>query len=153
MPITKQPAWRGITGDVDIRPAVIVIVRRNRRHWVRTGGSQYSRGPAHIRECSIAVVVKELNESCGKAARPAIHGHSLPCAIGILARSRQPFQSRVEIVGDKKIQSPVAIVVHPRTARPVTHSGLSKSCFLGYIGESSVSVVVIKHVAAIVGNE
>src|SRR5690349_16625096 len=97
--------------------------------------------------------MKKLRVPGGQTPWPAVHGDSLPGAIGVLAGLGEFLQGRTEIVRDEKIQVPVAVVIDPTASGAVTDNTLRETCAFGYVGKSSVPVVVIEHVVPVVGDE
>ena len=104
-------------------------------------------------ERAVAVVPEQLHEPRRQAARPAVHGHSLPGAVGVLAGPGQLLERRVEIVGDAQVEVSVAVVVHPGAAGAVAHGVLAKPGLLRHVGECAVAVVAVQHVVAVVGHK
>ena len=151
--VAKEPARRRIAGDVDVGPAVVVVVRGHGGHRVRARGGRDARLPADVGERAVAVVVKELHRSGRQPARPAVHRHALPAAVRVLAGFRQLLERRVQVRRDEEIETAVAIVVDPRAARSVAHIVLLQARLRGHVGERAIAVVVIQHVLAVVGDE
>ena len=112
--VAKEPARSGVARDVDVGPAVVVVVGGNGSHGIRAAGGCDAGLPADIGERAVTIVAKQLNESGRQAPWTAVHRHALPAAVGVLARLGQFLERGVEIIRDEQIQVTVAIEVHPR---------------------------------------
>ena len=153
MLVAKQPARGRVARDVDVGPAVVVVVGGHGRHRIGAAGGGDAGLAADIRERAVAIVAKQLNEPGRQAARTAVHRHALPAAVGVLSRLRQFLERGVEVIGDEQIEVTVAIEVHPRAPGPVSHRVLAQAGLGGHVAERPVAVVAIQHVVAVVGDE
>src|SRR5215472_1100517 len=97
--------------------------------------------------------MKQLSVPGRKAARAAVDGHSFPAAVGILTWLRQLLNHCVEVIGHKKIELTVSIVVYPGASGTVSSRALCKSGLLRHVGEGAVAIVVIKHIVTVVGDK
>src|SRR5262249_7968572 len=76
--IAEQEAWRGITGDVDIGPAVVIEIRGHGSHHVATLGLGDSRRPAYIAESTVSIVVIECSNAGRQSSWSTHHRSALP---------------------------------------------------------------------------
>ena len=153
MLVAEQPARRRIARDVDVGPAVVVVVGGHRGHGVRARRRCDPRLPCDVCERPVAVVPEQLHESGRQAARPTVHGNALPGAIGVLSRLGQLFERRVHVGGDTQVQVSVAVVVHPRATGAVADGVLTETGLLRHVGKCAVAVVVVEDVVAVVGDK
>src|SRR2546428_10251277 len=95
---------------------------------------------------TVPVVPVELARERSVIARPAVFAPARVVVALFVASNRKCVVSRY-----KKIQKAVAVVIEERRARAegiVAHAGRG-----GYIGERSISVVVIQNVPAVVSHK
>src|ERR1700730_14915135 len=133
MLIAKEPTGRGIAGYINVGPTIVIVVRGDCGHGIRTSGRGDAGHPADIGEGSVAINTEYKYRPRGQAARTAIHGNTFPGAVRVFARLGQLFERGVEIVSHEQVQPSVAIVVYPGTAGAVTYGGLSQSGSFGHL--------------------
>src|SRR5580704_9069005 len=122
--ITKQPARSGITGDVNVGPAVVIVIGCNACHGIGTSRGRHSTLFTDISKSAVPVVMKKLHEACWQASGTAVHRNAFPGAVRIRAGFGQIFESSAEVVGHKEIEVPVAVVIDPGAARAVADGTL-----------------------------
>ena len=143
---------RGIVGDVDVGPAIIVEVADADTESVGAAHFGDARAFGHVRKRAVAIVVVEDVGVAVQSGRPARYHHGFIEAGSALGNWRR-LQIEINVVGDEEIELSVAIVIEEGAACSPADSLSSDSCFLAYIGEGAVAVVVIQHVLAEVGDE
>src|SRR5258708_28763741 len=111
--VAEQQAGRGVAGDVNIRPAVTVKIGGSRRERVIRRGCQNAGWLAHIRECSVSVVVVQTASFLRKPPWPTEDRNTCPIAGGILAADRDLVRVENNILIDEQIQPAVAMIVGP----------------------------------------
>src|ERR1700683_5434391 len=89
--------------------------------------------------------------SGGKAERPTLHGNPLPIAVGVRPRNGRTLQVEVNIVRNKQIEAPAAVVVQKTTSRAPARRVTRKAGGLGHIAEGTVTVVAVELVVSEVG--
>ena len=146
--VVKQNAGLGIDGDVNIRPAVVIEIVRDRGDGIARAGFQDAGFLRDIGESSVAVVVIENVGVAGETARAAHDRNSFPLAKR-LARGRRSFCGiELDVVADEKIQMAVAIVIEPGAARAPADLLVVDAGFARDIGERAVAVVVKQNVVS-----
>src|SRR6185436_3215811 len=88
----------GVVGDVDVGPAVVVVVEDERREAEGRPGGQQARLLGHVAEGAIAVAAKQHVLGAGEAMRAAHHAEALPEAVAA-ASSRVASRVSVRDVG------------------------------------------------------
>src|SRR5947207_6385056 len=86
--VHEQQARRGIAGNIDIGPPIIIEVGGRYVHAVSGRGFPDSRRLAGISESSLAVVSKQPAMSRRQTSWAAIHGKAFPGTVRTLARLR-----------------------------------------------------------------
>ena len=151
--VLEVEAWRGIAGNIDVGPTVVVKVRGNGRHPVRPASRFNPSLGAYVGEMALTVVAIQVAASRRQAARAAVHGHVLVEAEVFLARLRRRGGIEVQVVRDEKIEMTVPVVVDPRAARTPSALRDKQTGFLGHVLECAPAVVAIEHVLAPIRDE
>src|SRR6185369_7787832 len=84
--VHEQQARRGIAGDVNVGPTILVEVGGDRGHAITATLRSDARCGADISECAVAVVAVEGMDSARQTAGSAFDGNSLPGAIDVCSR-------------------------------------------------------------------
>src|SRR5262249_13762452 len=100
-----------VTGDIDVRPAVVVEVRRRDAEPIAATRPQDAGFFGDIGEGSVAVVVIKNIVSKGQAAGAAHDGDFLPDAEVAFAGLGGFRQVEIDVVGDEQIEVTVPVVV------------------------------------------
>src|SRR5207237_7201569 len=88
-----------------------------------------------------------------QSAGSAHYRQSLPLAKSALAGARCGGQVEVHVVGDEKVQEPVAVVIEKATAGPETDPRDRKLRLCSRIFERAVSAVAVEDVVAVIGHQ
>ncbi len=152
MVVAIEDGWCGVAGDVDIGPAVVVVVERGDGEAVVTVGVLEAAGFADVFEFAAAeVVIKDIG-CAGQAARTAHDGDALPHAAEASAGLGSCCQIEVDVVGDDEIEFAVAVVVDESAAGAPLLTGAGDSGLFGYLFEGAVALVVEEAVLAVAGD-
>ena len=145
---------RRIVSDVNIRPAVVVQVRRRNAETVGAHGGPHAGFLAHIGEGSVTVVVVQDVASAGQAGWSARDQDPLVSA-GTVFRLGSRRQIEINIVRDEEIQMTVLVIVDKATAGVPADlgPGLDKSGLLRDISKCTVPVVAVKNVLAVISHK
>jgi hypothetical protein len=149
--VTEQQAGSGIAGHIDIRPAVVIEIRGNRREAVSSVRLVYASGGCDIGECAVAVVATEGMIPIGQAARPT--EYTLRVAIIRLSRARRRFHVERQIVRDEQVQFSVTVVIEKGTTGAKARLRTEQAGLFRDIGERTVAVIAVKRVLPPAGEE
>ncbi len=149
--VHEEQTGSGVTGDVDVLPAVFIKIGGDDRHAVGGWGVVDAGFLSYVSEGPVAVVAIEGMLTGGQAARSAFDGNTFRAAVGIFARSGSVFERKTDVVGNKQIEMAVAIVIHERATSAKPRLVTQKTSGFGDVGESAVAVVAVKRVLAEVG--
>src|SRR5216684_1594874 len=147
-----ESAGRGIVGNINVGPAVVVEVGGEHSQTVGAVGTENSRSFGNVAERSVSVIVVENVLSSLQSGRAARHHHALIEARTRLGNGRSR-QVEINVVGDEKIEAAVAIVIDKRATCVPARAFARHARLLADVGESSISVVVVENVLAVVGYE
>ncbi len=115
--VAQQQTRRSIAGNVDIPlSAIPVEVGRNGCQRIAWLNGRHAGCVAHIRKCPVSVVVVKPARLLRKAAWPAVNRNIPPLAIRRFPASWNLIRIEYQVVRDKQIQQPIAIVIDPRAA-------------------------------------
>src|SRR5690242_2325621 len=81
-----------------------------------------------------------------QAPRPAFHRNSLPPAVRVLTGRGCVFKRKAHVVGNEKIQTSIAVVVHEGASGSKPWLLAPQPGRFGHIGESAVAIVAVKRV-------
>ena len=151
--VLEEDARLRIHRHVDIRPAVVVEIVGHGGDGVTRAGLRDARPLGDVLESPVAVVVIENVRAAGQAARPTHRRDAFPLAHTRFARGGDFLEVEVNVVADKKVEQPVAVIVEPAAARTPTHPLVPESGPFGYIGECAVTIVTEENVVAPVSQE
>src|SRR5262249_31051014 len=104
-----------ITGNVNVRPTIIVKVRDERTESVDRGGLRNPTGGRKVRKSPVTVIVIENISSARQTLRTTVDWDTLPNAI-LVALGHRFLEREVDIVCHEKIQVPVFVIVKKRTS-------------------------------------
>src|ERR1019366_6672274 len=141
--VSEKPIEQLVVGDEEIHAAVKVKVSHCRSHAFSRMRAQsiLDRG---IPECPVSVIEEQLVGSW------LVHLWMTVVAMALVLTDRLVLSIPLEIVDDYQVQETIIIHVHPNPTHPperaVLRIGLIESCLGGYIGECSVSVVVVERI-------
>src|ERR1017187_1263144 len=96
--IHEEETWRRVADDIDVRPAILVEVRRDYGHTVTGPGLRESSCFRHVGEGAVAIVAIKRMPAEGQAARAAVDGHSFPVAVGAGTGPRHVRKVEYQIV-------------------------------------------------------
>ncbi len=151
--IAEEQTRRGIAGDIDVRPSVVIEIRGN------CGQSVASLGPADagcgrdIGEGAIAIIAIERMAPVGQALGTAAHRHALVIAACAGARARHRLCIEDKIVRHEQVELAIPIVIEKSATGAKARLRIHQSRCLGDVGEGAIAVVVIQRVLAPVSNE
>ena len=166
--IAIEQTRRTVAGDVDVGPSVVVEIGCRRSHAVRsrrlpvTADEDHRRRPArasdprrfrHVGECAVAAVAIEDIRAAGESQWSTRNRDVVVATVGRLTGPRRRRRIEIHIVGDEQIEMAVAVVIQKAAARAPARSGSSDSGLFRDVGKRAVTVVVIEHVPAPVGDE
>ena len=141
----------GVVGDVQIRPAVIVVVSPNHAQAVAMLGIADARLFGNVFELAVAQVVKQEVGLALHAPGAALHQDSLEAAILLVAaKDRQVVHVEVHVARDEQVNLAVAIVVGPGRAGAESADG--DPGFVGYVLKLAVAEIVVERIAAETGD-
>src|SRR5579863_9576266 len=108
----------------------------------------------HICERAIAVVAVKRVDTCDHAPRPAIDRNPF-IATGRIRGGGfgRVFEIELNVVGHKKIQQPIAIVVQESATSAEARDLAAQPGFFGYISKGSVPIVPVQFVSPIISAE
>ena len=89
----------------------------------------------------------------GQAARSAVDGQPQVPTVSIGAGLGRRVEAELEIVGDKQIETAVAVIVEEGAAGVVAHAILNEARFARHIAKAFAAFVAIEHVLAPVSDE
>src|ERR1700674_1918773 len=89
--------------------------------------------------------------ACEQPPRSAFNGNSFPSTVGVFARSGSIFKGKANVVGNEEVKISIAVIIHEGAARAKPLLIAPKPGGFCYIGESSVSVIAVKHVLPEIG--
>jgi hypothetical protein len=150
--ILVEGASRGIVGDINIGPTVVVEVGGEHSKAVGAVGVGDAGSFRNIGEGAITMVVEENILAAVQAWRTAGHHHAFVQARAGF-RNGSGGQVHIDVVGDEKIELAVAIVIDECTAGIPALTVGGNAGFGGDIGERAVAIVVVEDVFAEVSNE
>ena len=134
VPIDPQLVRRAVVGDVDVEPAVAVVVAHRDAEPRAVRLRDAGRGGA-VDEASTAVVAKQPGGHGAIRARAAVVARARRVVALLVGRRRE-----VDVVRDEEIERAVAVVVEERGAG--APSGIREARLLRDVGERAVAVVV-----------
>ena len=157
MVVAVKDGGGGVAGDVDVGPAVLVVVEGGDGEAVVAVGALEAAGFADVFEltgssASAAEIVIDHVGRAGKAARTAHDGDAFPHATGASAGLGSCREIEVDVVGDDEIEFAVAVVVDEGAAGAPLFAGACDSGLLGYFFEGAVALVVEEAVLAVAGD-
>ena len=168
MVVVVEQTGRFVTGNVDVRPPVVVEIRCTRRHAIRSNGEPVvadrggiGRPPwpgdtcclRDILERPVAAIVIENVGSSGPALGAASHGNPVIHAEFVGTGERGDTGIKIHIVSDKEVQVSITVIVQKAASSvPLrTRTFLDEPCALGHIREGTVAIIVIQDVSTPVG--
>ena len=144
---------RGVVGDNQIKPTVIIDIGERRPESVVEAGIRNTRFYAHVGEGPVAVVMEKMVLLSVQTARTAHHAlSSVPAGLALhlgTARYGGIIKIKLDITGDEKIEAAIAVVVAERCAcGPASQRDASS---FADVSKSSIVVVMIQVVLAKIG--
>ena len=116
MIVLEKRRGRGIVGDIDIRPTVVVEIADQHAETVSALLLQDARSFGNVGERAIAVVVKQNVFAALQAGRPAGDDQAF-IETGPAFGQRRGLGIEVDVVGDVQIEVAVAVVIDERRSR------------------------------------
>ena len=144
-----EDGGRGVAGDVDVGPAVVVVVEGGDGEAVVSGGLLEAAGFAEVFEFPVAEVVVEDVGGVVEAARAAHDGHAFPHAACGFSGRRNLGEIEVDVVGDGDVELAVAVVVDEGAASSPLLAGAGDSGCLRHFLKRPVAFVVVEAVEAV----
>jgi hypothetical protein len=138
----------GVIRDVEIGPAVVVIVAPDDAETVVGVGVVHAGFLRDFFKCSVATIVIEQVGFSEHAPGTALHDDAAEFAT---AERSDVGEVDVNVPGDKNIDEAVPIIIRPCSAGHETaaaHSG-----FVGDIFKSAITAVAVESIAAVAGDE
>src|SRR5438034_84477 len=144
--VVEQYARFGIHGHKNIRPAVVIKIVGDSGDRISRAGFQNACLFGNVRERAVAIVVEEDVCVPGKTPGAAHDRDTFPLAGQPLAGCLGRVE--LDVVADKKIQMPVAVIIEPGTACAPANPFVVNAGLAGHIGECAVAVVVEQDVVS-----
>src|SRR4051794_14898096 len=151
--VHEEEARRGIAGDVNVGPAVLVKVGGDNGHAVAAALGSDSGGGADIGEGAVSIVAIKGMDAAREPARAALDGNSLPGAIHVRTGLGDAIHVELQIIGDEEIEVAVAVVVDPSAAGAPAGVITKQAGGFGDIAEGAIAVIFVELVLAVVGDE
>src|SRR6185369_2209294 len=115
--VVIEVIWPGIVGNIQIGPAVIVVISPNHSQTIKVFRIIHSSFLRNVSECSVAVIVKKEVRLAGQSPGPALHKNSLEATVFFVAAEHgNIINVEMNVTGDEKIHFAVAVVVSPSSA-------------------------------------
>src|SRR5215471_9898824 len=150
--ILIESASSRVIGNINVRPPIVIEVGHQHSQPVGPRGCSDAAGFRDISESAVTVVVIKDIAAAFQTRRPASHHDAL-----VEARSGfrhwSCFQIQINVVGNEQVQMTITIVVHEGASSIPAGAFPAYTGFIGNVSKSSVAVIVIKSVLAVVGNE
>src|SRR5262245_17736143 len=143
----------GIAGDINIRPAIVVIVGDDRCERIMTAWGGYSALLRDIDESSVAFIPIEKILSGRQSARAAHDRNSFPHAKLTAAFGRSFIEVEVDIVGDKEVQVSVPVIIQKSAARAPACRFEHQPGALRDIDKTALSGIPVKVILSEIGHE
>ena len=143
--IDPQLIRGGVVGDVEIQPAVAVVVSGRHAEARAVGLADPGRG-GRVREPAVSLVAVERGGHRLVGSRAAVVARADRVVADLVGRERE-----VEVAGNEEIQPAVAVVIHECGARApqrFADAGLGRD-----VGKGAVAVVAIERRAFEAGHE
>src|SRR4051794_32217271 len=132
----------GVAGDVDVGPAVFVVIESGDGETVVTVGSLDTRGFADVFELSVTEIAEERVWGVGEPAGTAHDCDPLPHASRTCARLRGGGEVEVNVIGDEDIELAIAVVVDEGAAGAPLFAGSGGAGLFGDVAEGAMALVV-----------
>src|SRR5262249_25426839 len=148
MLVMVEKGFDSVVGHEEVRPAIIIVIGGTHREVVALRMIDFH-GSGDIGEGPVAVVVIQNRRSARIRLRAATRGNAISDRAGAFT-----VRAEVSVTAYVKIEAAVAVIVEKCRAGMKCRSEISPrdSRLLGNIGEGSIPIVVIKNVAAILGD-
>src|SRR5262249_41842864 len=149
--IAEKDARRGIAGDVDVGPAVVIKVAGYDGEAKISGGLGETAGFRDVREFTAADIAIERVGPAHQAARAThyryacVHTQRVCAGLGCFGG----FEA--DVVGDGKVEPAITIVIEEGAARAPASRLVKQAGGFGDVAKGSVTFVVIKNVLAPIG--
>ena len=138
----------GIVGDIQVGPAVVVVIAPDHAQAVVFVGVVDAGFLGNFFKRAIAAIVKQQVGFAQHAPRAALHRDSLEAAVLLIfAEVGQFVHVEMHVAGDEQVHMAVAVVVAP--GRAGAESSRHHSCLIRDIFKLAVAQVVIQRIAAI----
>src|SRR5579863_10134540 len=147
----EKQARRGIAGDVDVRPAIVIEVRRSDGKSVASFRLTNSGRDSDIGKSAIAVIVIETVTAINQTTRPA--EDSLEVTTLGCTGARHAVHVEGNVVREEEVQPAIPVIIHEPTSRTKARFLIPEPGRLRHIGESAVAVVAVKGVLGPAGDE
>src|SRR5215472_11638346 len=148
-----EQARRLIACNVNVGPAIIVEIRRDRAQTVTSARGKNTRLRGDVGERSVSVIVIERVVSGRKAVRAAPDGESLPFTVLGAAGFGYMGQIEIDVVGHEDVQPAIAVIVDESAAGSPARTCHRQPRALGDVFEFAVSEITVEAVVAVIGHE
>src|SRR5438874_10037307 len=148
MIVAKQNARLGIDRNVDVRPAVVIEIVRNRGYRIPRAGLQDAGFRRNIGERPVSIVAVEHIRVAGQTARATHHWNPLPLAHGRIVAAGILCGIKLDVVADKQVEMTVAIEIEECASGSPANLRIMDSRFVGNVGKRAVAVVVKKDIVS-----
>src|SRR5579871_746655 len=153
MVVVIKQAGRGITSDINIRPAITIEVSGQRGESVAGGSLGHSRFCRDIRKCPISFIAIQSIHSCLEPAWAAENTDPFPLAPSSFARMRHGVVAEIHVADEENIHLAVAVIIQEAASRAPLIAGCFQSGFFSYVTECSIAIIVIKNILSPIGYE
>ena len=149
----NRESLRSLVAYCQVGNSIFIEIGCYNRHAVTRSRLRDARALAHISERPVAIVSIEPMPAGGQPARPARDWNSQPQAAVVLPWDWRLLKGKPHIVGDEKVQVPVAIVVHKAATGAPALLLTPKRGLLGQIRERAIAVIAVENVLPEAGAE
>src|SRR5579875_955163 len=116
--VHQQQTRRGVAGEEEVRPSIVVEVCCHDRHPVRPTVLSDSGGLAYVGEGAVPIVAVQGVAAWRKSTRSAVDQQSFIGTCGILhCRLWRVIEVELNVVRDEEIKMPVAVVIKEAASR------------------------------------
>src|SRR5580698_3828742 len=144
--VVKIKARRGIAGNIDIGPAIVVEIVDQRRKAVIVLGRRDVHAIRDIGKVAVSVILVKRDRLSRQTPRTADDRQALPLALRSFSGVRRLGWVEFNVVDDHKIQRAITVEIHKSTpGAPASFSG-SQPPGLCLVAESAIALVAIENV-------
>ena len=151
--IDEQDAGGGVASDVDVLPAIPVEVRSRSGEGIVFTHVANARGLADILESPVPAIAVQRDSAERESARPAVHRHPLPFAVGRLPGRRRRIQIELLVLRHEQVKEAVPVVVHERASGTPLRCRTGHASCLRDLREGAVAVIAVQSVGSPIRDE